>query len=179
MLLVTPFLIRKSSSSAVFGFSLYSISSMYFLIAFIIGIIFIAVNPESYKICLVTNIILAGLYVAMLIYNIIVNESTADSIERHEIELRYVKESSAKLKSILEKTSDRKIKKLVEKAYDTVHSSPIKSNNSVRDIELTVMELIDDLNNSVNSGDTENVKALVNQIVNQAEERNRRLKYSN
>ncbi len=179
MLLITPFLIRKSSSASVLGFSLYSISSTYFLIVFLVGVIFIAVNPESYKACLVTHVILAGLYAVSLISNLIANESTADSIERHEIELKYVKESSGKLKSILERTSDRKMKKLVEKAYDTVHSSPVKSNNGVRDIELNVMDLIDNLNNIINSGDEERVKVLINKIINQAEERNRRLKYGN
>ena len=49
MLVVTPFLIRKSSSAAVFGFSLYSISSAYFFAAFIVGVIFIAAHPENYK----------------------------------------------------------------------------------------------------------------------------------
>ena len=44
MLLVTPFLIRKSSSAAVFGFSLYSISSTYFFVAFIAGIVFILIH---------------------------------------------------------------------------------------------------------------------------------------
>lgn len=177
MLLITPFLIRKSSSTAVFGFSLYSISSTYFLIVFIMGIIFIVVNPDSYKVCLVTHVIVAGLYAVSLLSNLIANEHTADSIEQHEMELKYVKESSSKLKSILDRTSDRKMKKLVEKAYDTVHSSPVKSNSSVMDLELDVMELIDTLNNMINNADEERVKSLINKIINQAEERNRRLKY--
>ena len=41
MVLITPFLIRKSSSAAVFGFSLYSISATYFIVEFIAGLIFI------------------------------------------------------------------------------------------------------------------------------------------
>ena len=133
--------------------------------------------PDSYKMCLVTHVIVAGLYAVSLLSNLIANEHTADSIEQHEMELKYDKESSSKLKSILDRTSDRKMKKLVEKAYDTVHSSPVKSNSSVMDIELDVMELIETLNNMINNADEERVKSLINKIINQAEERNRRLKY--
>ena len=116
MLLITPKLIRKSSSSAVFGFSLYSISSAYFLIAFIVGVIFVFVRSESYKVSLVSQVIIAGLYLIMLISHMIANEHTADSIERHEMELQYVKESSAKIKGIMGSVEDRKLKKQIEKA---------------------------------------------------------------
>ena len=92
MLLVTPKLIRKSSSSAVFGFSLYSISSTYFLIALVTGVVFILVRAESYKVSLVVQVIIAGIYAIMLISHMIANEHTADSIERYEMELQYVKE---------------------------------------------------------------------------------------
>lgn len=45
------------------------------------------------------------------------------------------------------------------------------------ELELDVMELIDTLNNMINNADEERVKSLINKIINQAEERNRRLKY--
>src|SRR5699024_4531039 len=56
MVLVTPFLIRKSSSAAVFGFSLYSISSTYFLLEFVVGLIFIFMKSESYKASLIVQV---------------------------------------------------------------------------------------------------------------------------
>ena len=142
MLLITPKLIRKSSSSSVFGFSLYSISSTYFLVEFIIGVIFIFAKPESYKVSLVVQIITFGIYAAMLISHMIANEYTADNIERHELELQYVKNCSAQLKGIMNQVEDKNIKKKVEKAYDTLHSSPVRSNNTARDYELTVICLL-------------------------------------
>ena len=41
MMLITPFLVKKSTNTAVLGFPLYSISSAYFLVAFIVGLIFL------------------------------------------------------------------------------------------------------------------------------------------
>lgn len=49
MLVVTPFLVRKETSAAVFGFSLYTISSVYFFVELVTGIIFILISSESYK----------------------------------------------------------------------------------------------------------------------------------
>lgn len=179
MLLITPKLIRKSSSSAVFGFSLYSISSAYFLIAFIVGVIFVFVRSESYKVSLVSQVIIAGLYLIMLISHMIANEHTADSVERHEMELQYVKESSAKIKGIMGSVEDRKLKKQIEKAYDLIHGSQIKSNNAARDYELTVMDLLEVLEQNIKRNDLVAASTTLDKIIKNAEERNRRVRLGN
>lgn len=179
MLLVTPYLIRKSTNTAVLGFPLYSISSAYFIVAFVVGLIFIFTHPESYKAALIVQVIIAGIYAAMLISHMIANESTAYSIERHEIELRYVRDASAKLKGIMDSISDKQLRKKVEKLYDLLHSSPAKSNISVRDYELTVLELIDVLEGKVDGNDIPAVEITISQIERNASERNLRLKYGN
>lgn len=177
MLVVTPFLIRKSSSVAVFGFSLYSISSAYFFVAFIAGVIFIAAHPENYKWSLIIQVVIAGFYAIMLISNMIANEHTADSIERHEMELQYVKESSAMLKGIMEMASDKALKKKIEKAYDLLHSSQVKSSGAVRDYEVTVMDLIEVLEQNVIRNDVTTANTTLDKIMKNANERNRRLRY--
>lgn len=179
MLMITPKLIRKSSSSAVFGFSLYSISSAYFLIAFIVGVIFVFVRSESYKVSLVSQVIIAGLYLIMLISHMIANEHTADSIERHEMELQYVKESSAKIKGIMGSVEDRKLKKQIEKAYDLIHGSQTKSNNAARDYELTVMDLLEVLEQNIKRNDLVAASTTLDKIIKNAEERNRQVRLGN
>lgn len=177
MLLVTPFLIRKSSSAAVFGFSLYSISSTYFFVAFIAGTVFIVMHPETYKASLLVQVVIAGIYAVMLLSNMIANEHTADSIERHEVEIQYVKQSSAMLKGIMEMTDDKALKKKIEKAYDLLHSSQVKSNGSVRDYEVTVIDLIEVLEGNVSRNDVVAANTTLEKIMKNANERNRRLKY--
>lgn len=176
MLLVTPFLVRKSSSVAMFGFSLYSISSTYFFVAFFTGIVFIVMQPETYKASLIVQVVIAGFYAVMLISNILANEHTADSIERHEAELQYVKQSSAMLKGIMEMTEDKVLKKKIEKVYDLLHSSPVKSNSYVRDYEDTVMDLIEELEDNVSRNDNAAANTTIETIMKNANERNRRLK---
>jgi hypothetical protein len=176
MLVITPFLIRKGSVAAVFGVSLNSISSVYFFVVFVVGVIIIVAHPANYKGSLIVHVIIAGLYAIMLISNMIANENTADSIERHEMELQYVKESSAMLKSIMEMASDKALKKKIEKAYDLLHSSQVKSSGSVRDYEVTVMNLIKTLEQNVAQDDVAAASVILNEIMKNANERNRRLR---
>ena len=177
MMLITPFLVKKSTNTAVLGFPLYSISSAYFLVAFIVGLIFIFTHPESYKMSLIVQVIIAGIYAIMLISNMIANEHTAESVERHEMELRYVKDASAHLKSIMDSVSDKAMRKKIERLYDLLHSSPAKSNSTVRDYELAVLDHIDALENDLSRGDIPAANATISKIERNASERNRRLKY--
>lgn len=179
MVIVTPFLIRKSSSAAVFGFSLYSISSTYFLVEFITGLIFIILKSESYKIALVVQIVIAGIYGILLISHLIANENTADSIERHENEADYLKTAASRVKALLGKVKDKKANKEIEKAYDLLHSSPSKSNSTVRYLEADVVNQISDLEEAVQAGETELIIATANEIILTMEERNRKLRLTN
>lgn len=179
MLLITPRLIRKSSSSAVFGFSINLISSVYFIVTFVVGIFFVFYQTESYKACLITHSIISGLYASALVSNLLANESTADSIERHEAELRYVKVSASRLKNLTSEIKDKALLKQVEKAYDLIHSSQSKSNQVVRSLELEVFELIDLLESNILSSRIDTANSTVIKIMKVAQERNQQLRNAN
>ena len=176
MVLVTPFLIRKSSSSAVFGFSLYSISSTYFLVEFITGLVFIFLKQESVKLALIVQIIIAGVYAIILISHLIANESTADSVERHEDEVAYIKQATARIKPLVGKLSGKKANKEIEKAYDLLHSSPTKSVATVKSLEASVLDKIEELENAVGSGDENAAITKAGELISLVEERNRKIR---
>lgn len=179
LLTITPVLIRRSDSAAVFGFSLYSISSVYFLVEFVVGVIFCLINMESYKPALIVQIIITGFYAVMLISHLLANESTAENIEKHELELKYVKDCSARIQPLIDMVPDKETKKKIESVYDLIHGSQVKSNNDVRLLELDVIDQIDLLEAAVNSGDKEKIAESCKKISRLAEERNRQLKLSN
>lgn len=178
MILATPLLIRKSSSSEIFGFSLYSISSVYFFLEFVVGLVFIFIGSESYKAALLTQIVIAGIYAILLLANMIANEHTADNIERHEEEIIFIKECSSRVKLLLGKLSDKKVNKELENLYDLLHSSPAKSINSVKNIEIDVSNRIDELEVLIRMKDAENVIDICKNIISLVEERNSILKSS-
>lgn len=179
MLLITPLFIRQTTNTAILGVPIYSISSTYFIVAFIVGLVFMFLPLDSYKASLIAQVIIAGIYAVILILHLIANENTADSVERHEMELLYVKNSSLKLKGIMDSIKDKQLRKKVEKLYDLLHSSPAKSNNTVRDYELTVLELIDVLKGNIDKNDVSAAEATISKIERNASERNQRLKYIN
>lgn len=179
MVLATPFLIRKSSSSAVFGFSIYSISSTYFLAEFIVGAFFILMKQDSYKASLIVQIVIAGIYAVILLSHLLANEHTADSVERHEAEVIYIKSAASKVKLLIGKISDKKTNKEIEKVYDALHGSPTKSNYSVKEIEVSIMDKIGELENAVASQNTQKVQLLAGSLLSLVQERNQKLRQSN
>lgn len=179
MILVTPFLIRKSSSAAVFGFSLYSVSAAYFFVEFIVGLVFIFIDSESYKASLVVQIIIAGIYAVMLISNLIANEYTADSVEKHEDEVAYIKNAASRIKMLIGKTSDKKANKEIEKAYDLLHSSPSRSVATVKLLEEEIENKVSELEDVVASNNTTAIINVSGEIISLTEERNRKIRISN
>lgn len=179
MILVTSFLIRKSSSAAVFGFSLYSVSAVYFFAEFIVGLVFIFIGSESYKVSLVVQVIIAGIYTIMLLSNLIANEYTSDRVERHEDEVAYIKNAASRVKNLMGKASDKKANKEIERAYDTLHSSPSRSVATVKLLEEEIKNKVTDLEDAVAADETAAIITIAGKIVAKTEERNRKLKIAN
>lgn len=179
MILATPFLIRKSSSDAVFGFSRYSISAVYFFAEFLVGLVFIFVGSDSYKASLVVQVIIAGIYAVLLILNLIANEHTADSIERHEDEVAHIKDAALRIKLLMGKASDKKANKEIERAYDLLHSSPSRSVATVKLIEEEIKNKVTDLEVAVAANETAAIITIAGEIVVRTEERNRKLRMAN
>ena len=176
MVLITPFLIKKSSQRHLFGFSLYTVSSVYFFIEFITGIVFIVLKQEEIKIALIVQIIMAGLYAIILIANLIANESTAEAVAKHEEEVSYIKNASANVKAMMGRSGNKKADKAIEKLYDLLHSSPTKSNASVRQMEMDIMSRIDGLGAVVMSKDYDAIITMANEVEYLVAQRNQKLR---
>ena len=176
MLLLTPKLIREGKSAAVFGFSLYSISATYFLIEFVTGIIFILISPESYKAAFLVQLCIAGLYGIILVSHMLSNEYTANAEEKRQHQITYVKDASAKVKSLLENISDKEAKKAVERVYDAIYSSPVKSHSLVERKETRIRQSVNELADAVETGNKEEIITIANSLLFSINERNNLLK---
>lgn len=176
MVLATPILTRKSSSAAVFGFSIYTVSTTYFIIEFIVGLVFIFLKSESYKMSLIVQIIIAGIYAVLLLSTLIANENTADSIERREAEVAYIKNVSSRVALLKDRMSDKKANREIERAYDALHASPSRTNESVQRLETEISDRVYDLEQAVRADSAEHVISISKAIVQLTEERNRILR---
>lgn len=179
MVVATPFLIRKSASSAIFGASIFSISAAYFYVEFVVGVFFILMRQDSFNASLIVQIIIAGIYAVILLLHLLANEQTADSEARKEAEVFYVKNAASRVKLLIGKMGDKKVNKEIEKAYDALHGSPTKSNAEVKETEAIIMDKIGELENAVSANNPQSVQAAANTIVSLVQERNQRLRQAN
>lgn len=176
MVLLTPFLTRRGSSRAIFGMAIASVSSAYFLIEFIVGVAFVIIKPDSYKIPLVVQVIIAGIYLIILLANMLANESTADNQERQQAEHTFIKAVSSRVKMLVDKLDDKAANKKIEKLYDLIHSSPSKSNAAATPYENEVVNRTFVLENAVANGDSATSSKVTDEIISLMEQRNRRVK---
>ena len=179
MLIITPMLIRKGKSKAVFGFSMYSISTWYFLAQFVIGIIFIFIGLDSVNVPLLVQLCLVGLYAILFIANMIANERTAEAEEQRETQISYIKDSAIRLKAVLDRVKDKTVKKSIEKLYDTLYTSPVKTHPDLEEIEKYIILTIGELERAAYDGDEEGVATLAGSILEAVIDRNTRLKAKN
>ena len=175
-LLITPFLVRKSVAETDYRRPLYVVTTAWFLTELLVGVTLILIAPDTTKTTIIIQVVLAAIFLALLLANLLVNEHTADNVERHEDELQYVKKSSAKLQFVMQQITDRATVKKVEHVYDLIRSSPARSNAAVRSLERQVINEIERL---ADQNETEQIVSIADKIYRLADERNRQLKTNN
>ncbi len=115
----------------------------------------------------------------MLIFNMIVNERTADAEEKQQYQIAYVKDASSQLKGLLDGISDKEAKKKVERVYDVVYSSRVKSHPNLAQMENRIIQSINELEDAVGVGNKEEIISLTNSLLTVVNERNMRLRALN
>jgi hypothetical protein len=179
LFVATPLFVRKGKQNDDYGRPLYVVTSCYFIVELITGVTLILVAPETAKITIIIQSVLTAAFIAWLLIYLIANEHTVDNVKRHEVELQYVKEYSAKLQSVLQQITDRTAVKKVEGLYDLIHSSPIRSNTNARSLEQQVISEIERLESTVHQNEIEQIILIADKIHHLAEERNSQLKNNN
>lgn len=175
MVLLTPRLVKRGKSEAVFGFALSSISIIYFIFEFIVGIVIIVMKLESWKVSFIVQLVPFAIYCCILISNLIANEDTANKQEAMDIYINYHKTISHKMSLILNTINDRNLKKQAERAYDAIRCSQVKSTNSVKEIEQEILSNLDELEKLVKDDDIAKANCIIEKIYSLAKERDSEL----
>lgn len=178
LFLATPFFVRKNKNSHTYDKPLYTITASYFIAELIAGVTLILIAPETVKVAIIIQVVLAATFIAWLLIYLIANEHTAVSVERHETELQFIKQSSAQVKAILEQITDKPTAKKVEQLYDLLHSSQTKTHNNVRPLEEEILREIHNLDRTADN-DLTQISILADKIIKLTEKRNRELNFLN
>lgn len=179
MLLLTPKLTRGRKSWTALGFPLYLLSVAYFFVEFFVGVFFILISLNGYIATLLVQLFLAGLYGITLVANLIANEYTVGTEEKRKARIDYVKNASVELRGLLERIDDKEAKKKIERVYDAIYSSPVKSHPDLAQMENHILESIHALNGAVSTGDMDGIIAWTGSLETAINERNSRLKTYN
>jgi len=183
MLLFTPQLTRGQKSWTESGFPLYYLSSIYFFVQFSTGLFFIFIFSltgwESSVIPFLIQLGLASFYGVILVAHMIANERTADAAEKRQAQLSFIKDASAKIKSLLESINDEETKKTVERVYDAIYSSPVKSHSDMASAENCMLQSIRALEDAIYAENRDGIMDLALSLEAAIIDRNRQLKTYN
>ena len=83
-----------------------------------------------------------------------------------------LKDSSVKIKNLLDNIKDRETKKNIERVYDLFNSSPVKSHPNLIEIEERILTTIKELEHTVTTEDTEGIISTANSLQVLIKERN-------
>ena len=176
MFCVTPFLVRRSSAATIFGLSIGLVSMVYFIVELIVGIAFIFIDFQSIKTPLIVHVIITGIYLTLLLIVLISNEKTADDLAVAAEETQFFRTAAARVKVLIDRVSDPEAKKAVEKAYDQLKSSPIKSSPIVKSVESEMESMVLRLESVAGSDNKENIIQTASAICDLSAQRKELLK---
>lgn len=179
LLIVTPLFVRRGTASSDYRRPLFVSSFSYFNITFFVNLIVIIAKPEGYTATLLINVALLGIYGIVLLINLLSNEHTAEQEKRRMIELVYVKEAAADLKSLIDIPKDKALRKKIEEAFDLISTSPAKSSPNVKSLEENIIQEINDLSNFDPEKETAEMFKSVEMIISMATKRNTKLQLEN
>jgi hypothetical protein len=178
-LLAAPYLVPKGRSSALFGLTTGAVTSAYFVIEFIVGSVFIVASPERYEAPLLTQSLLAGLFVVFFAATAVVNDRTRAGEEDSRIDTGYLKRAMSEVGSIVPNVHDKVARRKVESVSDAIASSPVKSHHSLSAIEATIVTAIGTLRELAVSGNWQEVMSQSDALLGMINERQRQLKLLN
>jgi hypothetical protein len=171
----TLFMTNKRKSYFILGLSLYSISSAYFMVELVTGLIFIFISLDGYIITFLAQLFIAGIYAVAFISALIANEHTAESDERQTAQISYVKTMVVELSNMMTAATDRTVKKALEKVYDEVAASPVKSHTNILQYEGQIVSEVDQLKYLISSGENAEIIKQANSVLSMVKKRNRQL----
>ena len=166
-------LVPKTQSKMIFTATTAPILWAYFCIEFIIGMILIFVAAETVRGPILIQFVPACIFALVYFSMGRFNQHTAANEQRRAVEVSFIKTAASKAKIVMDNVSDPALKNKLEKLYDLIHSSPSRSYPSVRELENSVMMLLNDLAMSLDENDVDEMNKLIRKIMFTMEERNR------
>jgi len=176
-LFLVPMCAPNQQGVKVLSDTLYLIGVIYFSLEFIVGVTFLFWEQDTMALPVAIQAVLFGLYIIILLSNVLANDATNKSLSRQYAESDNVRELAEMAVSVRQLVSaDTKVYALVTKLHDDLKSSPIRSNQDVTGIEGELSATLMHMQDSAEAGDMAEVVKAANQARLLVNKRNYKLK---
>jgi hypothetical protein len=176
-LFLIPLCAPKEHGIKVLSDTLYLIGALYFMIEFIVGVTFLFWEQETPTIPVVTQAILLGLYIVVLVVNILANDSTQEALDKQNEEsdnIKFLLNEAADICLLVKKGSPAY--RAVSQCYDDIKASPLRSTPEVTDIESELSTTLQMMHDYASAGDLVSVISTASRVRQLVARRNSKLK---
>ncbi len=179
LMIATPSLFRNARCEAFSPYAAKAISSCYFTIDLVVGVIIILISPEYATATIIVQLVFFFLFLLIFSLNMLYGERTEGNERKRAIEVAFIKTSASQVKAMMNVASDATVKKQLGEIYDLMHASPSRSCSAAWQLESEVVALVDELRVLVEKNDVQQSLAKIIKIRHTMEERNRIVALSN
>lgn len=175
MLLFSSLSSPRVKDKFVFGYPLIYLSIFYFVLEFLIGIIFMIFKTATFNVSFIPQFILAAIFGIIYIFNMIGNETSIASEKESARNIFFIKNATSEINLLMSQVSDIPLRKRLEKLYDSIRSSQVKSDPALAGIEANIMVKIEKIREQISERDFKNVIITIDEIMALVSERNSKI----
>ena len=171
-ILLTPLFCKSGKGLEVLSYSLYLRALFYFFTELVIGIVCIAIAPESPTWPLIIQGVLLAIFLVLQIMSVLANDATIQTVQKQKDESIYIRSLSQRIRTSMRNISDINIKKQVERCYDAVNNSSLQSYPEAEETELSLRNAVEILCMAIDNGDYQDIDKKAKEVIYAIQDRN-------
>lgn len=156
-LVITPLLCNTQKSLMVLSASLYLRSLFYFFTELVVGLLFMAIDPDSSSWAIIPQAIIFAAFLILQLISVLLNDSTAKSIQKQRRESIYIRSLAQQVKICMRDIDNIDVRKQVEKCYESLNNCSIESFPEAVDAEIALKDAVETLCSTIDSGNLEQI----------------------
>ena len=163
--LASPYLVMNQTHRVGSALSVSYISAINLVLQIVVGGLIIIIDPESYTITLVVELIMIIVYLAILVTLLLANKDTESAIARQKEEVFFIRDLAGRVKLLMGRDTSGKLEKPLEKLYDMIFCSPTRSCSCVKPLEAELKAKIGELEGAVLEGRADDAERIINEAL--------------
>ena len=175
-LLATPLLCNAWKGETVLSASLYLRALFFFFTELPVGILFLWINPESYKWPTIIQGVLLAVFLVLQLMSVLANDATQASLAKQRHESIYFRALAENVRDAMRQINDPTLRKQIAACYESLNSASVESFPEASDAEAELKVAVDDLCAAVEAGDQSQLGQLIQHVQTAMKHRNQAIR---